>query len=302
MCNFRDHFGPVAGARLGEQAHGWIPVASSPLRGPAPVRLMLEQQPGRAAQRPGQVGDHRVDGDDQRGAGDQPGRLHQVERATLGVQDGQRRGRRIERDASAAVTQGSEELGRDRPCLVPVACQAADRDGAPGQPGRERSQVRRRKDGRLRPQRAAQLHDLDVALGRSVGPALIERDQAIGRGVVAQQRDQPWLNLQRERAGAAAQLGQEAEELDGVAKPVVAAHQHIAAVEGPPVPNPAQMVGQAGIVAAFAAEIARRRWRSASCQARSYSARRMVRAHRVKSCAILFESEPRAMVPRLLWF
>src|ERR1700733_15776148 len=60
-----EHTVPVAASRLTEQSHARVPRAVSTLQQPTPIRHVLKCNPGRAAQRPGQMRQRGVTGDDE---------------------------------------------------------------------------------------------------------------------------------------------------------------------------------------------------------------------------------------------
>jgi hypothetical protein len=66
---------------------------------------------------------------------------------------------------------------------------------------------------------------------------------------MCQQREERRLDFEGDGAGGGGEGGEEADELDGVTEAVVAADEDIAVPERPAVPDPAQVVGQRGVVA-----------------------------------------------------
>ena len=92
-----------------------------------------------------------------------------------------------------------------------------------------------------------QLHDLDVGLGRD-GCGHVEPHHPVGRGGVFEHVEQLGLHFEGDAGGDGAQGGEEAEELQRVAEAVIAPHHDALPSERPPVPHPAEMVGQTRVV------------------------------------------------------
>ncbi len=98
------------------------------------------------------------------------------------------------------------------------------------------------------PQGVGQLHDFEVALGWGAGGGRIEGGEADGE--TGQEGEKLGLGFEGDGAGDGGERRQEAGELDGVAEAVVAADEDFAVFVGAAVPDPAQVIGQRGVVAA----------------------------------------------------
>ena len=231
------------------EAQRRVPVAVARGRRPAPVGRVLEHQPGRHAERAGEVRDHRVDRDDEGAVGDQARGGGEVERAAGGVQYRQRARPGQQRQARARAAQGRQQRGGHVARRIPIARRRAQPDRPPRQGGRGRREVGRRRVRGRGAERVRQLHDLDLGAGPARRLRGIEGDQPCFADERREQRMEPRARLHRHSRGAAREERQEARELDRVAQPLVAAHQYVAAVERAPVPQPAVMVGQRRVVA-----------------------------------------------------
>lgn len=241
--------GPVAGRRLVIEAQRGIPVAVARARRPAPVGIVLQHQPRRHAERAGEVGDHRVDGNDERAAGDQAGGDGEVEGAAAGVEDGQVGRPRKQRQARAQRAERRQQCGGHVAGRVPVPSRRTQPDRVVRERGGNCAEIRRRRVGGRGAERVGELHDLDVRPVPRRRPGGIEGDQPLRAHQRREKRMEADTRLHRHAGGAACEKGKEARELDRVAKSLPEPHQHVGPVERPPVPQPAEMIGQPRIVA-----------------------------------------------------
>ncbi len=93
-----------------------------------------------------------------------------------------------------------------------------------------------------------ELHDFQVALGGRAGGGLVEGRET--NGELGEEGEQFRLGFEGDDAGGGREGGEEAGELNGVAEAVIAADQDVAICVRPAVPDPAQVVGERGVVAA----------------------------------------------------
>jgi hypothetical protein len=101
---------------------------------------------------------------------------------------------------------------------------------------------------RREPQRVAQFHYLDTASERRVRPRGDKGNEAGTKTARCEQRPQAWLHFDDNIRGDPRERWQEARELDCIAEPVIATHEHFATGKAAAVPNPALMTGQSGVV------------------------------------------------------
>ncbi len=244
---------PVSRTRLAEEAHGWIPDASIPLRHPPPVRVVMEQRPHGNAERAGEMRGHAVHSDDEIERAHEArllpcvALLRERSESLAPVRALRPLLEHLQRD-SWDFGEWCEELERNGAARIPLA-------GGPYDAHRELLRLaRERRNAQIRnvvwnglarrAEDVRELHDLGVHIVVNVRHAVVQWHEPADP---LHRREQP----QERRLRPHRQLLRDARdercipnELDRVAEPVVAAHEHTSSLERLTAPDGLRMARQ----------------------------------------------------------
>ncbi len=195
------------------------------------------------------MGDHGVHRDDEAEACHERGRgLDRGGTAGRVAEGGTRWGWAEADQGKAGFQQRGQQRRGDGARLIPAASLPAQADGAGIALVGADMEVGRLEALWRQAEGMGELHDFEVAGGRLVGGGGLEWDEPVDAGIAGQQRQEGRLNLERCGGGQAPEGGEIAEELQGIAEAMVAAHENVLALEWPAVPDPAAVIGLGWIV------------------------------------------------------